>query len=290
MNTQIDLRIGRQGGALGISLPDSSFRLRQEQGVIPPGALQDIHSWRTPIIQVKNFLDRETYEPLALNFDRLIAEQGDEREDDVPAVEIGGTIYGKTTKEYLDASAEAAQKMLRLFAGSLHLPEFLRAAVQASVPAGCVVRALDHGGRLASDMRAVTWRGTGEYALKLHTDEEQFLTESIAALPVFGCSSPIAANVYPRAASSTLRVYNRILSRDTKRRLGLIERLGYPIDEELLADTPYIDVLLDDGDLILALGSLAHGVPYRPGVEKRQLFNSFLIVKPDDPSQIYMVA
>jgi hypothetical protein len=270
---------------LGMQLPKSAFAVRAVEGLLPAGALHDIVGLRSPIILVRKFLSAAQCAALAQNFDRLIAE-APHRSDGVSAVEIGGTLFAKMVEQYLDASDAAAPKLSELYAGAVCVPELLRTAMQATLPQGAVIKQIEHLGRLGSAMRAVAWRDVGAYALKLHTDEEQFLTTALAEL--VACASPIAANVYTRAAGSALRVYNCIFSRSAKRRMGLIDTLGYPVDPDCMEGREYVDIELQDGDLVLMLGSMVHGVPWRPGIDKRQLLNTFFAFRADDPTEVYM--
>ncbi len=193
----------------------------------------------------------------------------------MPALKIGADQYNKTAEQYFAEVRASSEAVGTLSAEMRSIGDWIRDDLGRSIPSEFLRRA-KWNGQPAGDVRAARWTGTSQFALAPHEDFSQITR---AGFEIEDVLTPVAINLYPEVskAAGAFRVYNIQPDSETRQRLG-IETTGYPYPEHELESFEHLDIVVQEGDLLLFNGRFVHAVlaPQKGHNAARLLVNFFI--------------
>ncbi len=259
------------------------FRVTHADRTIDPDALHSLLTGDAVAHVVHQYLEAEEASRLASGFDRQVVRA---RSDDVPALTIGASHYGKTLTGYFAEVRRTRSEMGHVYdAAGFDLDQLTEEDIGQCLDDGQSVRNAQHRNHIAMPIRAAAWSGSGmdDLALAAHEDEQQLRDPRQRGFEIQQVVSPVALNLYARVPESggVLRVWAMQPSRLCQVHLGVTGR-GYPYPVSQLADVDHLDIKPDPGDLVLLNGRYLHAVTGWAGkTSDRIVFNGFMGLSED---------
>ncbi|AYG64305.1 hypothetical protein [Rhizobium jaguaris] len=262
----------------------SPLTIRERVGLINTSDIISVLKGEITGLHVKNAFSDEVAEEITQNFSRSPGLK--DRRDGVPGQYVGASHYKKAAVNYF-ADSEDARPFIDLLFGDLVDP--VRGIFDA------LKRDLQHQGielRLAQSeqgqaniCRAISWCGSGPYALAPHDDVAQVLCAGGDFEPsAVAANTVVALNFYPSMAKEggDLRMWGHKPTAADRKQQG-VETTGYPYSATYLETVPCQDLELRAGDIALIDGGFIHGVTRKSdGEESRLVLNSFFgFARPD---------
>ncbi|RVO75425.1 hypothetical protein CN063_33515 [Sinorhizobium meliloti] len=262
----------------------SPLSLRERVGSISTTEIISVLKGEITGLHVKNAFSNEVAEEITKNFSHSLGLK--DRRDGVPGQYVGASHYRKDAVKYF-ADSEDARPFIDMLFGDLVDP--VRGIFDA------LKRDLQHQGielRLARSehgqaniCRAISWCGSGPYALAPHDDVAQVSSAgSDFEFSTVAENTVAALNFYPSMANEggALRLWSHKPTA-ADRKAQDVETTGYPYSPTYLEAVPYRDLQLKAGDIALIDGGFIHGVTSKSGGEKpRLVLNSFFgFARPD---------
>ncbi|TCN19795.1 hypothetical protein [Sinorhizobium americanum] len=262
----------------------SPVTIRERVGLISTTDIISVIKGEITGLHIKNAFSNEVAEEITRNFSR--SPGLNDRKDGVPGQYVGASHYRKAAVNYYADSEDARPFVDMLFCD---LVEPVRGIFNA------LKRDLQHKGielRLAQSehgqaniCRAISWCGSGPYALAPHDDVAQVLCAgNDFELSAVAKNTVGALNFYPSMPSEggDLRLWSHKPTAADRKAQG-VEATGYPYSTTYLETVPYRDLQLRAGDIALIDGGFIHGVTSKSGGETlRLVLNSFFgFARPD---------
>ncbi|MEN5060998.1 hypothetical protein [Luteimonas sp. TWI1416] len=240
--------------------------------------LPDLIAGHIPALLVKSFLDESSCRRIIDNFGSSHGRY--KRTDGVPAMMVGSNGYLKGVDGVVDEFARNSWHGELLFQGTGNAYRRFFDAVEDS---GFRFRVAYADGIPAAAYRAAMWddRSQSGVILKPHTDWPQVANSRLEYADV---RHPIGVNMYavhPPKGSSWIRLYDFVPSREWLEARG-IDDGGYPIEQKDLIGQNYMDILPEQGDLLLFTASRVHAVHVADyvGAAQRLNINGFIGYSP----------
>lgn len=218
--------------------------------------IADLLKGITSAILVKSVLPRDLCERIYANF---VSSKGIYRRTDGVSGDMVGTNAflkdpGDIIQDYLTNNAHAEL----LFHGA---PNVYRHLYDKVEDAGYRFRHAYIHGVLASTYRATVWNDSSDekLVLKAHTDWPQVANSGLEYSDV---AHPVAVNFYPKhpaGTASRLRLYDFVPSSAWLGDRGILLS-GYPIDLGDVTGVDYVDIVPEEGDMLLFAASKVHAV------------------------------
>lgn len=275
-----DLTKGR-----GISLPNNDFRVIDVDDDDLEAALQDFAGAMptVPIIRYRGYADTAECDEFRERF--LASKATVQRGDDVPAIMIGANHYGKPMSEYARDVRDSAGDIEDIV-GGFDLAGKIGGRIANALGEPYVHRPAEHNGMLAGQVRLAQWTSPDtEFALQPHEDFSQMTDPRQADFEIQKAISPIAIGLYPSTGDhgGQLRVYNLVPNENFRARIG-VSHTGHPYPVSSLQGIDYVDVDIEDGDLLIFSGLFVHAVTKIVASKEhpRILMHTFAGVVPDD--------
>ncbi|ASY61132.1 hypothetical protein SS05631_a47490 (plasmid) [Sinorhizobium sp. CCBAU 05631] len=262
----------------------SSISLRERVGSITTTEIISVLKGEITGLHIKNGFSNQIAEEITHNFNDSPGLK--DRKDGVPGQYVGASHYRKDAVNYF-ADSEDARPFIDMLFGDLVDPvrgifEALKRDLQHQGIELRLARS-DHG--QANICRAISWCGSGPYALAPHDDVAQVLCAgSDFEFSTVAENTVAALNFYPSMAKEggDLRLWSHKPT-GADRKAQDVETTGYPYSSTYLEGIPYRDLQLKVGDIALIDGGFVHGVTSKSGGKKpRLVLNCFFgFARPD---------
>ncbi|WP_375341937.1 2OG-Fe(II)-dependent halogenase WelO5 family protein [Sinorhizobium sp. K101] len=262
----------------------SPVTIRERLGLISTTDIISVLKGEITALHIKNAFSNEVAEEITQKFSR--SPGLNERRDGVPGQYVGASHYRKTAVNYFSDSEDARPFIDMLFGDLVDPVRGIFGALKRDLQhQGIELRLAQSEHGQANICRAISWCGSGPYALAPHDDVAQVLCAgsdfelSAVAENIVG-----ALNFYPSMAKEggDLRMWSHKPTAGDRKAQG-VETTGYPYSTTYLETVPYQDLQLRAGDIALIDGGFIHGVTSKSGGEKpRLVLNSFFgFARPD---------
>ncbi|WP_373414970.1 hypothetical protein [Ensifer aridi] len=262
----------------------SPLSLRERVGSITTTDIISVLKGEVTGLHIKNAFSNEVAEEITKNFSHSPGLK--DRRDGVPGQYVGASHYRKDAVNYF-ADSEDARPFIDMLFGDLIDPvrgifDALKRDLQHQGIELRLARS-DHG--QANICRAISWCGSGPYALAPHDDVAQVLCAgSDFEFSTVAENTVAALNFYPSMPKEggDLRLWSHKPTTADRAAQG-VETTGYPYSTTYLETVPYRDLQLRAGDIALIDGGFIHGVTSKSGGEKpRLVLNTFFgFARPD---------
>lgn len=245
-----------------------------EAGEMAVGAAAlDVLDGHADLVWVHGFADVNNCTEIANNFYR--SQDALPRLDNVPGVMIGESHYFKDPKSYYQICKKSSDAVKSMFSNSLDPVARFYSIVSTS--SGGVLRPARYRTEDALHTRAIEWqeRASSNYLLQPHEDVSQVFCARNTGWEISAIHTLMAVNFYARCqvGEGMLRVFDLKHSPGLAARVN-VEGVGYPYPEALLADTKYVDLAVQTGDVVLLNGAFIHAVTRSRS--ERIVLNSFV--------------
>ncbi|MFF9572309.1 hypothetical protein [Streptomyces sp. NPDC014685] len=245
----------------GEVLPADRFQLHESEGALDIERVLDVLNGRLAAYRVRHFVPAAQCATLTRNFwdsPHRTPRHGEGAEG-IEAHILGASHIEVSTRDYLDAAADAREAVAALYDGAWDPIARLREALAERIG---VVRPAGHDGREAGSSKAVCWNNDSrEFLLLPHDDLAQLSDPLQAGFEIQRVRRVMAVNVYPHVPGGRgqLRLWNIAPDDRIRARLGL-SHSGYPYPPELLTGHASLTVPVATGDLCVINGNLVHAV------------------------------
>jgi len=262
----------------------SPLTIKERVGSISTTDIISILKGEITGLHIKKAFSNEVAEEITHNFSRNPGLR--ERKDGVPGQYVGASHYRKAAVNYFADSEDARPFIDTLFGDIVDPVRGIFDALKRDLQhRGIELRLAQSEHGQANICRAISWCGSGPYALAPHDDVAQVLCAgSDFELSAVAENTVVALNFYPSMATEggDLRIWSHKPTAVDRKAQG-IETTGYPYSTTYLETVPYRDFELRAGDIALIDGGFIHGVTSKLGGEKSRLvLNSFFgFARPD---------
>ncbi|MEI9426170.1 2OG-Fe(II)-dependent halogenase WelO5 family protein [Mesorhizobium sp. Cs1299R1N3] len=235
-------------------------------------------------LHIKRGFSSEVAEEITANFFRNPGLK--ERKDGVPGQYVGASHYRKDAGTYFAQSEDARSFVDALFGGLVDPVHGVFDALKRELHIqGIELRLARSADGQANVCRALSWSGTGPYALEPHDDVAQVVSAgSNYELTAVAEHTVVALNFYASMPDEggNVRIWGHKPTVTDRRSQG-VETTGYPYAAAYLDAFPCHDFQLKAGDIVLFDGGFVHGVTRQSGNGKRRLLlNCFFgFARPD---------
>jgi hypothetical protein len=253
-------------GPIGNSAPFEEFRCEEIDGRFDGSAMVRVLTGRLTACHMKNVIGPEVCASIAENFWTSAARRP--RQDDAPALVVGGYHFEKTTDEYMAQCAQQRPAVDALFRSTRNpLRDFEASLARSLQRSGAILRRAEHRGRPAGECRAVAWAAPGPYMLEPHDDLAPLAMARQRGFEVQDVLRHVtmAVNMYismPHTGGE-LRLWNLRPDREFRRRYGVEDR-GHPYPPSAVDGYPSIVVAVKPGDCLVFNGAFVHAVNSAP--------------------------
>ncbi|MFF4016048.1 hypothetical protein [Streptomyces sp. NPDC001843] len=250
---------------------DTDYFLFREYATFEPQAVLDVLHGRVAGVMFRGMVEPGTCSALAERFWASPARKT--RGVEAPGHFLGAYHYHKTTKAYLDETAEVAAA----FDDVLAVPDdpltlFHEGLNRALAEEGARARLARHDGREACRGLLRSWHGRGEYALAPHDDLAQCTEPQQADFEIqkVAAYQPAALNICLENGDGGRLAYWNIRPDDScKRALGLhYTGSPYPLDTLEGIELQWVEV--HAGDVYVFNGAHVHAVEPNTDPELRR--------------------
>jgi Carrier-protein-independent halogenase WelO5 len=279
-------------GAIGNSAPFEEFACEEIEGRFDGPAMVRVLTGQLTACHMKNVISQEVCASIAENFWTSAARRP--RQDDAPAVVVGGYHFEKTTDEYIEQCAQQRPAVEALFRSTRNpLRDFEASLARSLQRTGAIVRRAQHRGRPAGECRAIAWAAPGPYMLEPHDDLAPLAMARQRGFEVQDVLQHVtmAVNMYismPHTGGE-LCLWNLRPDREFRRRYGVEDR-GHPYPPSAVEDYPSIVVAVKPGDCLVFNGAFVHAVNSAPspsGPHDSRLSLTFFVGFKDDRSVLW---
>lgn len=199
------------------------------------------------------------------------------RNDGVPATEIGSSQYRKSPAEYFHKAYDISNEVARICGGTQEsiLDIISTISIEASKQ-GLGLRPSVWKGIPSPIGRFSEWlkTETSKYRLRPHEDRSQ--TRVYDSWEISECSNIVALNIYPycQKGSGDL-IFSSWKPTDEERILYKVESTGYPYPDDVFETYPSVRVPIVTGSAAIINGDYIHAVESSNNSGGRLLYNIF---------------
>ncbi|MGX9181653.1 2OG-Fe(II)-dependent halogenase WelO5 family protein [Mesorhizobium sp. BHbdii] len=262
----------------------SPLTLAERTGSISTAEIISVLKGDITGLHIKQAFSSEVAEEITANFIRNPGLK--ERKDGVPGQYVGASHYRNDAATYF-AQAEDARPFVNALFGTLVDPVrgVFDALKRELHNQGIELRLARSEDGQANVCRALSWSGTGMYALEPHDDVAQVVSAgSNYEIPAVADNTVAALNFYASMPEEggNVRIWSHKPTVTDRKSQG-VETTGYPYSAAYLDAFPCHDFQLKAGDIVLIDGGFVHGVTRQSGNGKRRLLlNCFFgFARPD---------
>ncbi|MGX9575421.1 2OG-Fe(II)-dependent halogenase WelO5 family protein [Mesorhizobium sp. f-mel] len=262
----------------------SPLTLAERTGSISTAEIISVLKGDITGLHIKQAFSSEVAEEITANFVRNPGLK--ERKDGVPGQYVGASHYRNDAATYF-AQAEDARPFVNALFGTLVDPVrgVFDALKRELHNQGIELRLARSEDGQANVCRALSWSGTGMYALEPHDDVAQVVSAgSSYEIPAVADNTVAALNFYASMPEEggNVRIWSHKPTVTDRKSQG-VETTGYPYSAAYLDAFPCHDFQLKAGDIVLIDGGFVHGVTRQSGNGKRRLLlNCFFgFARPD---------
>ncbi|WP_027155856.1 hypothetical protein [Mesorhizobium sp. WSM2561] len=262
----------------------SPLSLAERTGSISTAEIISVLKGDITGLHIKQAFSSEVAEEITANFIRNPGLK--ERKDGVPGQYVGASHYRNDAATYF-AQAEDARPFVNALFGTLVDPVrgVFDALKRELHNQGIELRLARSEDGQANVCRALSWSGTGMYALEPHDDVAQVVSAgSNYEIPAVADNTVAALNFYASMPEEggNVRIWSHKPTVTDRKSQG-VETTGYPYSAAYLDAFPCHDFQLKAGDIVLIDGGFVHGVTRQSGNGKRRLLlNCFFgFARPD---------
>ncbi|PBC00829.1 hypothetical protein [Mesorhizobium sp. WSM3860] len=262
----------------------SPITIKERTGSISTAEIISVLKGEITALHIKQAFSSEIADQITANF---FGSPGiNERNDGVPGQYVGASHYRKDAATYFRQAENARPHVEALFGNLVDPVRALFEALKRELQKEGIELRLarsEHG--QANVCRALSWSGSGTFALDPHDDVAQVLRAgNDYELSAVAHNTVAALNFYPSMPEEggNLRLWSHKPTVADRKSQGL-ETTGYPYSATYLEAIPSREVKLEAGDIALLDGGFVHGVTGQSGSGKRRVLlnNFFGFARPD---------